>query len=1795
MARDLRFSIDGDPSGGIDAFKRLRAEGEATAKALGAAMSSVAGMVGSLTSITGSMRALREGATATSRSIRSMSDNLSGVGARSREVTAMLKQQAAEVNKATQALKQQRAETAAVEKSLTVSVRQATALRAGMTAAAAQTGVFRAGLTSSASILARMVTQAAVLANRLAVGARSAGLAMRSTGAASAQGLQGLGIGFRMSGIAVGNQLANIGGNGISGFLGGAVGAAAAGAEMAVRLVSSLTGTAIRLLGGAANLILAPIGALAQGIGDVVGTVFTKAIGGTIQMGLQAAGHFVGAITNIVGELASQVGNIFTGIMEAARGAFQGAVSIATSLLGKLVDVVSSVAEKIGGVLGTIGKTVLGVGGTLAGFALHDFTDTESGLMKGVVLLDNKLSAGDKKALREWAEDLHRQMPTITRDALGTTFQRVVSTGFSGDLAGAKKATEAATRLQFGTEGGGDPADAARVIAKIFSVYKDEMSKFADPLQGISDLLFQTVNAADISLADLVTHLGQVIGPAKALGLSLEDLLVLIAKMSRTADTEQTFTGLRRLILEPLKMSKDAAGILAKHGLHATTLSPEEESAIREKQRVIADKQAELAALESNKRRAPEENKQAAKQRALAIAEAEAKITEARTPFQRKQAQKDLAELRVALAREAASSTGTPRADATERISALKHEIHDLKKELTDFQGTSGSVTNLSKFLADLTKAGIPAKELAKVFPDIRALTAAMTLSSQDPKMASAIEGMIRGATGKTGDAVKEQAETVKVKLLQVWEGLKAPFISTLNSMEGPFKSFLDKIVGGLQDLNKWWQQTIAHPGGSAFFDNLGSKVGGLLGGISLKGISSGEFWRGLETGLNSVWDLGRKVVGVFTTLGGLIGEIASQSETLRSVWDGLKSAGKWVGETVGQLSKGSTKNLDDAWAAGKGAFDTIWQRGKDALKPIIATATDIFNKVADTAVKVGAGIVSAFNVVVAGLKAVLPLLGAYALAPAARAIGAAFRPPTAALGAGGAAGAVGGAGGGGAAGGAAGALAAAAGAAGFLRRDTVYNATYGMPGMRPTSSRVAGMSNREWEAFRKRGGTAGMIGPMTPPVYGGFQGHDEFNHQPWALGGVEGNPGLMGPENDALYRGRGAFALTPAEAAAFAARRTGSAGPQQISPAEMLADPGSWTMRERMGLGARRLGGVAMRGVRGAARWATSAGGMAAMQIGGMVGGAALEESGSPALGGAMQGASMGSLGFSIGPVVGAFTTAIGAVVGALGGLASSVTNTREALDASARKDVASLLGDLGNEGKTFDQQMRTLTARAARVSAEDAAAGVQGSSPRSRAALDASDRLLENEARGALSQILGGDVAGGLPRLKAAQAWSPDVVKAAGKNRGIDIDNNQMTRWEDEARRITESVAKSGEETSQHSKQIASTLKTLAEDIDLAESNLQNGLFKEFAGNASELTEMIANAKAAMKLTDDAGLVDQFKTLIRAASDLTTTLDTTGAAMRADAAFNPTRDVPALGPIFNPTIHPLNFSDPEAPKAAGDGMTAVATGANAAASALPALAAATKDTADAVKKAAGSMRVAGSMTIPTSSSPFPGNANMTAGEARQLRKQMRHEAHMARNRSHEQYDQFGNKIDGFTGMPSVGEFGGVSFGGRSGDSTLSKHDDWFRQHPGAPSSSFPGASPAFAPSNSHFMFDPTKPLPSTPNPVAGPNGSLVVPSPGGGAAGGGMAGVAGAAKATAGDAKEAAGATKEATGAIKETGDAMKETADASNETAKTARKSVEVTRNKLEQVHAEMNRLQAEIDALESQSVSAGDAGN
>jgi hypothetical protein len=296
---------------------------------------------------------------------------------------------------------------------------------------------------------------------------------------------------------------------------------------------------------------------------------------------------------------------------------------------------------------------------------------------------------------------------------------------------------------------------------------------------------------------------------------------------------------------------------------------------------------------------------------------------------------------------------------------------------LKDMQGTLGSVTkDMPGFLKAIGER-LNAREIEKVFPDIRAITAMFTLSNQDPRIAADIEKQMASLEHVVARAADQQANSIEVRLLRLWEGLKAPFKSTLEQMRGPLMGFIDTAISGLKRLTTWWNKALVHPSLGRLLDNVSGKAGGIFGGIfgGLSAPGQGDVWRALNDGLNTAWSAAKNVVDAVKTLGGAIAGVLGESETLKSVWEGIKSAGSWMGETFSQLKGGSTKNLAEGANSIKGVFTTLYSSAASAMTPLVEKAKSVYEWTINAASRLWAGVSTFFGSLTAGFKALAPLL----------------------------------------------------------------------------------------------------------------------------------------------------------------------------------------------------------------------------------------------------------------------------------------------------------------------------------------------------------------------------------------------------------------------------------------------------------------------------------------------------------------------------------------------------------------------------------------------------------------------------------------------------------------------------------------------------------------------------------------------------------------------------------------------------------------------------------------------------
>lgn len=781
------------------------------------------------------------------------------------------------------------------------------------------------------STLGRMVGILAKASTLGLQGLRHASVGMRGAAIQGAGGIQSAAIGLRMSGIQLGQQFAAIGGgplagNFLSGFLGAlrtaintSVGIVTIGAELATRLITGFAGTAVKMAGAA-------VGALGQAILGSLGGLL--AVGGkgvfkALGVGLFQVGAIVQnlsqTVTQLAGEVVIQLGNAFVGVAEIFRGAFQAGVNIASQLLNSLVNVASEVVGKIAGVLGGVAKGVLGTAGVLGGLALRDYVKGESAITSGLILFSPEVTAEQKKSLQDWVFNLAREVPNLDVGQLGKAFEMAVSTGFQSNPEGLKRFLSAGVKLA-SSAGVEDVGSLTRTMAKVFDIYKGEISAEAkasgeDPFAFLAGRIQQLRNVGDLDVGELSQSLGEVAGVAKAMGLSFDQMLVTLAELSRFLGREQTFTTFTQMNLAFTKLSEKGAALMSELGISTKELS------VVDKAR-LADLQAQREALEAQVGSATD------------LREKLDGLKDRRKDMQFAGADKD--DLR-GIDRQIDLLTRSLR-DAKQGSKDLKGELKALAEE-EDRILRGAKSRNPLDVIKDVLGAGLSEDELAEIFNNVRAFRGVVGKRAQSPDVGADIRaGLSASATETLESGVAQRAETVGFKMASIFKEMKQPFITFIQTTEGPFLGFLDRAIGKLKDMNAWVKEALMDPGALAFVENLGGKFASLFDkiGISFQAISPKEFWAAMNGGLDKAWEIGGKVVGVFTTLGGVIADLVKASPLLQEIWAGMKDAGSAMGEGLGKMAEGDRSPLVGVWKDIKNGLEDIKQSALGALREIL-------------------------------------------------------------------------------------------------------------------------------------------------------------------------------------------------------------------------------------------------------------------------------------------------------------------------------------------------------------------------------------------------------------------------------------------------------------------------------------------------------------------------------------------------------------------------------------------------------------------------------------------------------------------------------------------------------------------------------------------------------------------------------------------------------------------------------------------------------------------------------------------
>ena len=143
-------------------------------------------------------------------------------------------------------------------------------------------------------------------------------------------------------------------------------------------------------------------------------------------------------------------------------------------------------------------------------------------------------------------------------------FYQSVSAGMR-DLDTAKQVVEASTKAA--VAGSTETAVAVEAITRVMNAYGEA----AGDATHVSDLLFQTVNYGVTTFEKLAPSIGMVAGTAAQAGVKLEELMALVATLTKYFPTEQTITSIQAMIMAFLKPSDAAIEKAREFGVELNT------------------------------------------------------------------------------------------------------------------------------------------------------------------------------------------------------------------------------------------------------------------------------------------------------------------------------------------------------------------------------------------------------------------------------------------------------------------------------------------------------------------------------------------------------------------------------------------------------------------------------------------------------------------------------------------------------------------------------------------------------------------------------------------------------------------------------------------------------------------------------------------------------------------------------------------------------------------------------------------------------------------------------------------------------------------------------------------------------------------------------------------------------------------------------------------------------------------------------------------------------------------------
>lgn len=475
---------------------------------------------------------------------------------------------------------------------------------------------------------------------------------------------------------------------------------------------------------------------------------------------------------------------------------------------------VAEAQRHLNGLQGTVGTVAKGIATATAGIALAvggiaavsvktaaEF-DTQMRNVNSIA----KLPEQQFKALEDQVVSLSTKFPQ-SAETMAAGLYSIQSSGFN--------AQEAMKLLEVSARGASAGLTDTETSSKALTAVINAYGLSVDDADHVMDVMFKTVDRGVLSFEELAGNIGDVVGTANVAGVSIEELGAAFATMTKGGiSAAEASTALNQLMLTYIQPSEDAKDLAHQLGIEFSAQALQSKGlagAVKE----LSDKVGLYEVVATGADEKVKEQVKGIDQQIRALRDQKGATSDAA------RAQKDAIDSQV-LALEAQKRAITGNSDAAKaQRAALTNQIATLRDQKSAVGGSNTAIdaqirklenqkaalidsknTNIdyNVVMAEMSKrTGLTAEQLSTLFPNVRALKAALSLTRQEGQVFEEELGQMGKAAGATQTAFAEQAKgtefqftILKNKVTAILISLGVAILPIINRIMGQLASALD-------------------------------------------------------------------------------------------------------------------------------------------------------------------------------------------------------------------------------------------------------------------------------------------------------------------------------------------------------------------------------------------------------------------------------------------------------------------------------------------------------------------------------------------------------------------------------------------------------------------------------------------------------------------------------------------------------------------------------------------------------------------------------------------------------------------------------------------------------------------------------------------------------------------------------------------------------------------------------------------------------------------------------------------